>query len=66
MKDASMAFCNEKEQLYLETDMLGVGLGASLLQVRDRMWLSKNEAPENTGLCPIPLASKRLTSAETW
>ena len=29
-----MAFYKEKEQLYLETDVLSVGLGASLLQVR--------------------------------
>ena len=30
-----MAFYNEKEQLQVETDVLGVGLGARLLQVRD-------------------------------
>ena len=36
-KDASMAFNNEKKQLYLETDALVVSLGASLLQMKDRM-----------------------------
>ena len=30
-----MAFYNKKEQLYLETDALGVGIGVRLLQVRD-------------------------------
>ena len=29
-----MAFYNEKEQLYIETDAIGVGPGASFLQVR--------------------------------
>ena len=43
----TMAFCNEKEQLSLETDMSGVGLGASLLHVRDGMWLPRNVAAEN-------------------
>ena len=37
-KNATIMFYNEKEQLYLETDILCVGLGASLLQVRDGMW----------------------------
>ena len=30
-----MAFYSEKEQLYLETDVLGVGPETSLLQARD-------------------------------
>ena len=37
-----MEFYNEKEQLYLETDAMVVGLGASLLQVRDEMWFLRN------------------------
>ena len=32
-----MALFNEKKQPYLETDAMGVGLGASLLQVNDGM-----------------------------
>ena len=32
-----MPFYNWKEQIYLETDGLGVDLGASLLQARDGM-----------------------------
>ena len=35
--NAVMAFYNEKKQLYLETDGSGVGLGSSLLQVKNRM-----------------------------
>ena len=42
-----MVFYNEKEQLYLETDPLDVGLIVGLLLVRDRMWLPKNETSEN-------------------
>ena len=33
----TMAFDNEKEQLYLERDIMDVGLATSLLQVRDGM-----------------------------
>ena len=36
-KNATMAFYNEKEQLYMETDALLLGLGASLLHVKDEM-----------------------------
>ena len=42
-----MAFYNEKELLYLEVDALGLGLRASLLQVRAGMWFQRNEAPNN-------------------
>ena len=45
-----MAFYNEKEELYLETDVLGVSLRASFLQVRDGKWFPKDEAPENVAL----------------
>ena len=38
-----------------------VSLGASLLQVRDGMNCGKDEIPENTALCPIAFASKKLT-----
>ena len=42
--DTSMAFYNEKQQLYLETDMLDVGLRASLLQVMDWLHFQNNDA----------------------
>ena len=33
---------NKMEQSYIETDMLGVCLGACRLQVRDGMWFLRN------------------------
>ena len=42
-KEVAMAFYSEMEQLYLETDTSGKGLGVSLLQTRERMWLQKNK-----------------------
>ena len=56
MKNEIMTFYNEKEQLYLETDASGVGLGASPLQARDGMWFS---TVANT------IHKQSLTSAET-
>ena len=44
-KDAFMTFYNEKEHLYLETDISGVSLGASLLQVGNRMQFQKVTHP---------------------
>ena len=60
-----MAFYNEKQQLYLGTDALVGGLRASLLQVRDGKWFSRNVYPNNATLWPIVFASKRLTSMKT-
>ena len=57
-KTAAKAFYSEKEQLYLATDVSGLGLGASLLQVWDRMQFPKNEVPKNAVLQPIPLQAK--------
>ena len=57
-KNATMVFYNEKEQLYLETDASGVGLGASVLHMRDRMWFPRNEAPDRSVLWQIVFASK--------
>ena len=46
-----MAFYNEKEQLYLETEYVSVvSLGASLLNMRNGMQFPRNEAPDNTAL----------------
>ena len=54
-----MAFYNEKEQLHLETDVLGVGTGTSLLEAKHGMWFPKTEAPH-----AIAVASKGLSIAE--
>ena len=45
-----MAFCNDKEQLYLERDVLDVGLGAGFLQVGDGIQFPRNEAPISVAL----------------
>ena len=45
---ATMVFCNDKEQLYLETDVLGVGLKTSLLQVRDGRQFPGDKASDNS------------------
>ena len=60
-----LAFYDKKDLLYLETDALGVGLAASLLQVRDRMQFPENEALDNAALQSIAFRSKSLTRAET-
>ena len=60
-----MAFYNEKEQLYLETAVLGVGLEGSVLPARDRMWFSRNEAHDRAALLSIAFTSKSMVSAET-
>ena len=64
-KNTTMVFHNEKEQLYLGRDALGVGLGAGLLKVRDGMQFQRNEAPNNAALWPIVFMKKSLTSTET-
>ena len=63
-KNMTMTFYNKKQQLYLDTDVLGVILRASLLHVRDKISLPRNEAANNAALYPIPFTSKRLTSTE--
>ena len=49
-KNMTKTFCNENEQLYLETDALGVGLGASLLQTVDDMQFPRSKTPNNAVL----------------
>ena len=48
----------KRKKLYLETDALGEGLGASLLQARDRMQFPRNEASNNTMLWSRIFAGK--------
>ena len=64
-KDMCMKFYNKKKELFLETDALGVGLGAALLQLRDNTAWQQGTAPDNTILQPIVFASKSLTGAES-
>ena len=59
-----MAFYNEKEQLYLEADVLGVRLGGCLLQARDRMQFLMDETTDSAVLLKIAFTSKSLRSAE--
>ena len=60
-----MAFYYEKEQLYVETNDSGVGLGASVLQAKDDLQFPSNEAPGKAVLWPVISVIKSLTSAET-
>ena len=54
-----------KKQLLLETNALGVCLGASLLQAKGGMQFPRNEAQNNAVLQPVVFASKSLTSTDT-
>ena len=64
-KNVTMVFYNEKEQLYLQTDVLDVSWGVSLIQVRDGMHFPRNEVPYNAALQPVAFARKSLTSMES-
>ena len=44
--------------------MLGVSLGAVLLQVRGGMQFQRNERPDNATVWPVAFFSKSLTSTE--
>ena len=61
---ACMKFYNKTKPLYIETDVFGVGLGATLLQTRDSMSCHSDEVPDTSILRPIAFASKSLTGAE--
>ena len=61
--NACMKFYDETKALFLETDVSGIGLNATLLQTRNGITCPKYSAPDNTILQPIVFASKSLTSA---
>ena len=54
-------FYNEKEPLHLQTHASGFGLGVGLLEVRDRMWFPRNEAPDNAEQHPVAFNRKKMT-----
>ena len=59
-----MKFYDETKPLYIETDVSGVGLGATLLQTRSNTGCSKDEATDNSILRPIAFTSKSLLKVE--
>ena len=59
-----MKFYENSKPLYLETDALGIGLGAALLQLCDNTVCQKGVAPQNITLRPIAFTSKSLTGVE--
>ena len=59
-----MKFYDETKQLYIETDISGVGLGAVLLQTRGNMSCHRDEALDNSMPRPIMFTSKSLTGVE--
>ena len=59
-----MKFYDETKPFYLDMEASGIGLGATLLQLRDGMTCSKDAASDNTILRPTVFSSKSLTSAE--
>ena len=56
--DPYMIFYDETKPLYLETDVSGVELGASLLQTRNGTSCPRDAAPDNNILWPIALQAK--------
>ena len=62
--DACMKFHYEKEPLYHETNISGVGLGGRSPTSQGRNTVSKDEAP-NIALHPTAFTRKSLSSAET-
>ena len=61
-----MKYYNTRKLLYLETDASGVGMGATLPQVRDDLSCRCDEVLDNTMFQPIAFASKSLFNTEQW
>ena len=60
-----MMLYNEKEPLYLGTDVSGAGLGVGQLQVKEGMIWPREKTPDNAILRPKAFVSNSLSSAET-
>ena len=56
----------QKEQLYLQTDVSGVGLRTRFPQASDTVQFPRKKALNNAALQPKMFARKSLTSTETW
>ena len=65
-EDICMKYYDVRKFLYLETDVSRVGLGATLLQIRDNLSCGYDGAPDNAMLQPTAFASKNLSSTEQW
>ena len=63
-EDTGIKFCDETQLLYLETDVSGIRLRATLLQTRSGTNCLRDKVPDNSILRPIMFASKSLSSAE--
>ena len=59
-----MVFYNEKEELYLERNGLGVDIRANHLQEEHHTWLPRNETQNKAVLQSIAFTDKSLISAE--
>ena len=59
-----MKFYDDMKLLHLETDASGVGLGAGLLQTKERMIHPRDDAPDNSIPRPITFANKSMSAAE--
>ena len=62
-KNETMAFSNEKEQLYLERCIWCWSRSNSSVIVG--MWFPRNEAPDSAALQPITFMTKSQTNTET-
>ena len=63
-EDACMKFYDETELLYLDTDVSGVRLEASLLLTRSGTSCPRDMMPDNSTLRQIAFASQGLSCAE--
>ena len=59
-EDTCMKYYDVRKPLYVETDTSGIGLGATLLQVRDDLNCGYDEAPDNANPWPITFARKSI------